>query len=330
MQPLLRRVRWVSGGRMRFGIIGAVGYVAPRHLTAIDAVGGELTVAQDIADHARVLDEHFPDAVFFTDLGRTERHLMKESRAGRGLDYVSVCSPNHLHDGHIRFALRNEADAICEKPVVINPWNLELLRDEEGRYERRVWTILQLRLLPKLIELRERVRAADTTQRFMVDLTYVTERGRWYFTSWKGDEELSGGIATNIGIHFFDLLEWIFGPVADLEVHVRRPEVVAGTLTLARADVRWFLSVDAAHLPEDVRSAGGKTFRSITVDGDELDFTDYGAEGLHTTSYRHIVAGEGFGLDDAAPSVELTHRVRTAPLSRPGGDVHPQVPQVLA
>lgn len=315
---------------MRFGIIGAAGYVAPRHLAAIDAVGGELVVAHDISDHARVLDEHFPGAMFFTELDRMERHVVKESRAGRRLDYVSVCSPNHLHDGHVRFALRNGADAICEKPVVINPCNLDLLRDEEARHGRRVWTILQLRLLPKLIELRERVRGAGPEHRFTVDLTYVTERGRWYFTSWKGDEELSGGIATNIGIHFFDLLEWIFGPAGDLEVHVRRPEVVAGTLTLERADVRWFLSVDAAHLPEDVRHGGGKTFRSITVDGDELDFTDYGAEGLHTASYRRIVAAEGFGLDDAAPSVELTHRVRTAPLSRADGDVHPQVPQVLA
>lgn len=315
---------------MRFGIIGAAGYVAPRHLSAMAAVGGELIVAQDIADHARVLDKHFPGAVFFTDIDRMERHVVKEERAGRGLDYVSVCSPNYLHDGHVRFALRNGADAICEKPVVINPWNLDVLRDEEMRYGRRVWTILQLRLLPRLVELRERVRAADPERRFAVDLTYVTERGRWYFSSWKGDEKLSGGIATNIGIHFFDLLEWIFGPAGGLEVHVRRPEVVAGTLSLERADVRWFLSVDAAHLPEDVRSAGGNTFRSITVDGDELDFTDYGAEGLHTTSYHRIVAGEGFGLDDAAPSVEITHRVRTALLSRASGDVHPQVPQVLA
>lgn len=325
----IQQARIVQDCALRFGIIGAAGYVAPRHLTAINAVGGELVVAQDIADHARALDEHFPDAVFFTDISRIERHLAKESRAGRGLDYFSVCSPNHLHDGHIRFALRNEANAICEKPVVINPWNLDLLRDEEARHGRRIWTILQLRLLPELIELRERIRAAGSEQRFAVDLTYVTERGRWYFTSWKGDEELSGGIATNIGIHLFDLLEWIFGPAGGLQVHVRRPEVVAGTLTLDRADVRWFLSVDAEHLPEDVRHGGRKTFRSITVDGEELDFTDYGVESLHTTSYRRIVAGEGFGLDDAAHSVELTHRVRTAPLSSAGGDVHPQVPRVL-
>lgn len=315
---------------MDFGIIGVAGYVAPRHLAAISAVGGRVAVAQDIADHARVLDEQFPGAMFFTDLDRMERHVIKERREGRGLDAVSICSPNHLHDGHIRFALRNGADAVCEKPVVINPWNLDALRDAESESGRRVWTILQLRLLPALMALRERVAGAAPGERFSVDLSYITERGRWYFASWKGDEELSGGIATNIGIHFFDLLEWVFGPVADLEVHVRRPEVVGGTLRLERADVRWLLSVDAAHLPEHVRAAGGTTFRSITVDGDELDFTDYGAEDLHTASYRRILAGDGFGLSDAAPSVELTHRVRTVGLTAPGGDVHPLVPGLLA
>lgn len=315
---------------MDFGIIGVAGYVAPRHLAAISAVGGRVTVAQDIADHARVLDEQFPGAMFFTDLDRMERHVIKERREGRCLDAVSICSPNHLHDGHIRFALRNGADAVCEKPVVINPWNLDALRDAESESGRRVWTILQLRLLPALMALRERVARAAPGERFSVDLSYITERGRWYFASWKGDEELSGGIATNIGIHFFDLLEWVFGPVADLEVHVRRPEVVGGTLRLERADVRWLLSVDAAHLPEHVRAAGGTTFRSITVDGDELDFTDYGAEDLHTASYRRIIAGDGFGLSDAAPSVELTHRVRTVGLTAPGGDVHPLVPGLLA
>lgn len=313
-----------------FGIIGAAGYVAPRHLAAIAAVGGRLSVAQDVSDSARALDEYFPEAAFFTNIDRLERHLVKEARAGRHLDYVSICSPNHLHDAHIRFAFRNGAHAICEKPVVINPWNLDLLRQEEQQYGRRVWTILQLRLLPSLVELRDRVIAADPGRRFVVDLSYVTERGSWYFASWKGDEELSGGIATNIGIHFFDLLQWIFGPASELSVHVRRPEVVAGTFRLDRADVRWLMSVDAAHLPEDVRSGGGSTYRSITVDGDELDFTAYGAEDLHTASYRRILAGEGFGLDDAAPSVQMAHDVRTTPLSRPDDTVHPQVPEILA
>ena len=315
---------------MNFGMIGAAGYVAPRHLAAIAAVGGRLLVAQDIADSARALDEHFPEAAFFTGIDRLERHLVKEARDGRRLDYVSICSPNHLHDAHIRFALRNGADAICEKPVVINPWNLDLLRDEERRHGHRVWTILQLRLLPALVALRERVEAAETVRRFSVDLSYITERGGWYFASWKGEEELSGGIATNIGIHFFDLLQWIFGSVQEMQVHVRRPEVVAGTLKLERADVRWFLSVDAAHLPGHVRSEGGRTFRSITVDSEELDFTAYSAEDLHTASYRRILAGEGFGLDEAAPSVRITHDVRTVPLSRPDGTVHPKVPEVLA
>lgn len=315
---------------MDFGILGVAGYIAPRHLAAIGAVGGRVTVAQDVADHARVLDNHFPEAAFFTDLDRMERHVIKERREGRGLYAVSICSPNYLHDGHIRFALRNGAHAVCEKPVVINPWNLDALREAEAKYGRRIWTILQLRLLPALKALRERVAEAAPGERFSVDLSYITERGRWYFASWKGDEELSGGIATNIGIHFFDLLEWIFGGVRDLEVHVRRPEVVGGTLRLAHADVRWLLSVDAAHLPERVRAAGGTTFRSITVDGNELDFTDYGAEDLHTSSYRRILAGDGFGLNDAAPSVELTHRVRTVEVTSPGGDVHPFVPRLLA
>jgi len=302
--------------------------VAPRHLAAVRAVGGTVTAAQDIADSARVLDEAFPEATFFTDLDRMERHLVKQRRDGVGLDYISVCSPNHLHDAHVRFALRNVADAICEKPVVINPWNLDLLREAEEASGKRVWTILQLRLLPALVALREMAAAAPASQRFAVDLSYITVRGKWYFASWKGDEELSGGIATNIGIHFFDLLQWVFGPAKDLSVHVRRPEVVAGTLSLARADVRWLLSVDEAHLPDHVRESGETTFRSITVDGVELDFTNYGSD-LHTESYHRIVAGQGFGLDDAAPSVELTHRVRAAPLSVPGQDVHPLVPSIL-
>ena len=314
---------------MDFGVIGAAGYVAPRHLAAMVAVGGRLVVAQDIADSARTLDEYFPDATFFTDLDRMERHLVKEAREGRRLDYLSICSPNHLHDAHIRFGLRNGAHAICEKPVVINPWNIDLLREEEERHDRRVWTILQLRLLPSLIALRERVAASSEDRRFEVDLSYITERGGWYFASWKGDEELSGGIATNIGIHFFDLLQWIFGEVKDVSVHVRRPEVVAGTLMLARADVRWLMSVDAAHLPAEVRSAGGKTYRSITVDGEELDFSTYGAEDLHTASYRQILAGEGFGLDDAAPSVQITYDVRTSPVSPPTSTAHPLVPEIL-
>jgi UDP-N-acetyl-2-amino-2-deoxyglucuronate dehydrogenase len=313
---------------MNFGIIGVAGYIAPRHLAAIRTVGGNLRVAQDIADSARVLDETFPEAAFFTDLDRLERHLVKERRSGSSVDCFSVCSPNHLHDGHVRFALRNDADAICEKPVVINPWNLDLLREAESSSGRRVWTILQLRLLPTLAALRERVAAAPPGKRFAVELSYVTVRGKWYFNSWKGDENLSGGIATNIGIHFFDLLEWIFGPVGDVRVHVRRPEVIAGSLELARADVRWLLSVDERHLPDYVRADGDSVFRSIRVDDEEIDFTNYGTD-LHTESYRRIIASSGFGLSDAAPSVDLTHRVRTVPISHSKDDAHPLVPGIL-
>ena len=315
---------------MNFGIVGASGYVAPRHLAAIAAVGGHLSVAQDIADSARALDEYFPDAAFFTDIDRLERHLAKEARSSRHLDYLGICSPNHLHDAHIRFALRNGADAICEKPVVINPWNLDLLRGHEERSGRRVWAILQLRLLPRLIALREQVASAPTHRRFSVDLSYITERGNWYFTSWKGNEKLSGGIATNIGIHFFDLLQWIFGPVQELRVHVRQPQVVAGSLALDRADVQWFLSVDANHLPDHVRSVGGKTHRSMTVDGEEVDFTTYGADDLHTVAYRRILAGHGFGLDEAEPSIQMTHDVRTVPLSRPDETAHPMISEIRA
>jgi UDP-N-acetyl-2-amino-2-deoxyglucuronate dehydrogenase len=322
-KPLVRGV-----AVLKFGFVGVAGYVAPRHLAAVQAVGGTVAVAHDITDSARILDKTFPEAVFFTELDRMERHLARQCLNGGVLDYFSVCSPNHLHDAHIRFALRNGADAICEKPVVINPWNLDLLREAEGASGRRVWTILQLRYLPSLIALRDRIAAAPENQRFDVDLSYITARGNWYFTSWKGDEELSGGIATNIGIHFFDLLQWVFGPVDDIAVHVRRPEVVGGTLSLARADVRWLLSVNEEHLPGHVRADGVQTFRSIAVDGDELDFTNYGTD-LHVESYRHIVAGDGFGLADAAPSVELTHRVRTTPLSVPTEDVHPLVPGLL-
>lgn len=313
---------------INFGIVGVAGYVAPRHLAAIAAVGGRLSVAQDIADSARALDKYFADAAFFTDIDLLERHLATEARSGCRLDYLSICSPNHLHDAHIRFALRNGADAICEKPVVINPWNLDHLREQEEWSGRRVWCILQLRLLPRLIALREQVASALTDHRFSVDLSYITERGGWYFASWKGKEELSGGVATNIGIHFFDLLQWIFGPVKQLQIHVRRPEVVAGTLVLERADVRWFMSVDANHLPDNVRSHGGKTYRSITVDGEEIEFTNYGAVDLHTAAYRRILSGQGFGLNDAEPSIQMTHDVRTVALSRPDETAHPKISEL--
>jgi len=213
--------------------------------------------------------------------------------------------------------------------VVINPWNIELLRSAEEESGQRVWTILQLRLLPGLLALKERVEATPHDQQFVVDLSYVTARGRWYFESWKGDEELSGGIATNIGIHFFDLLVWVFGDVRDVTVHLRRPEVIAGSLRLKRAEVRWLLSVDESHLPDRIRNEGGSTYRSISVDGAELDFTNYGVEDLHEESYRRILAGKGFGLDDAESSVDLTYRVRTAPVTAPNGDEHPILASIL-
>lgn len=315
---------------MRFGIVGVAGYVAPRHLSAISAIHGDLVVALDIADRPRHLDSRFLNVEYFTSIERMERHLLKEAVEGRGLDYLSICSPSHLHDGHIQFALRNGAHAICEKPVAINPWNLDALRDAQRQHGRQVWTILQLRLLPSLAAIRESVASAESGTRFEVDLTYITERGRSYFESWKGIEDRSGGIATNIGIHFFDFLQWVFGSVQELRVHVRDRQVLAGTLVLDRADVRWFLSVDAAHLPDHVRARGAKMFRSIVIDGMELDFTSYATEDLHTASYRQIIAGAGFGLDDAAPSIQMTHDVRASSLTVPDVTAHPLVRGVTA
>ena len=296
---------------LSFALIGAAGYVAPRHMKAIHAVGGDLKVAYDPNDSVGILDSHFPDAHFFTEFERFDRHIDKLRRRGEKIDYVSICSPNHLHDAHCRFAMRSGADAICEKPLVLNPWNIDGLAEIEQDTGRKISTILQLRLHPAIIALRERF--ATSNKRHKVDLSYIASRGRWYYASWKGEDAKSGGVATNIGVHFFDMLSFVFGTVKRNEAYLREPERAAGYLECARADVSWFLSVDRNDLPAEVR--GRKTtYRSITVDGEEVEFSE-GFTDLHTRSYEEIVAGRGFGLDEVRSSIEIVSNFRSAPVS---------------
>jgi UDP-N-acetyl-2-amino-2-deoxyglucuronate dehydrogenase len=305
-----------------FALIGAAGYIAPRHMAAIKATGNRLVAALDRSDSVGVIDSHFPDSAFFTEFERFDRHVDKLRRSGADerVDYVSICSPNYLHDSHIRFALRSGADAICEKPLVLNPWNLDGLAEAERAAGRKVSTILQLRVHPAIMALREKVRA-ENGRKHEVDLSYITARGRWYLYSWKGDEKKSGGIATNIGIHFFDMLHFIFGELQENRVHLSEPTRAGGYLEYARARVRWFLSVDEADLPAAARSAGQRTFRSITVDGDEIEFSG-GFADLHTSSYELILDGKGFGLDDSRCAIETVAAIRTA-TPVPGGERHP-------
>ena len=305
-----------------FALTGLAGYVAPRHLQAIRDTGHRLVAAVDPHDAVGVVDRYFPDAAFFTEVERFDRHLEKLRRgpdAGR-VHVVSVCAPNHLHDAHVRLALRVGADALCEKPLVLNPWNLDALAELEAESGRRVWTVLQLRVHPALRALRERLRA-EPGRRYAVRLTYVTGRGVWYRYAWKGDPKRSGGLATNIGVHLFDLVLWLFGPLRRHEVHLAEPERMAGRLELEGADVAWFLSLDARDLP-----AGGPgeptTFRSITVDGEEVEFSG-GFGDLHTRVYEETLAGRGFGIEEARPSIELVHALRHATPVVPGGTAHP-------
>lgn len=306
----------------RFGLIGAAGFIAPRHMRAIKDTGNELVCAVDPKDSVGVMDSYFPQAHFFVEFERFDRHADKLSRRGQGLEYVAICSPNYLHDAHIRFALRSGAHAICEKPLVLNPWNLDPLEEIERESGRRIHTILQLRLHPAIQALREKVAAAPADKVFDVDLAYITSRGRWYHTSWKGATDKSGGIATNIGVHFFDMLSWIFGPVRENRVHMLTPDAGAGFLQFERARVRWFLSIDENHLPAAAREAGKRTYRSITIGNEELEFSE-GFTDLHTASYADILAGRGFSVADARTSIEIVHAIREAPLSGLDGSHHP-------
>ncbi|MFO8091032.1 MAG: Gfo/Idh/MocA family oxidoreductase [Desulfatiglandaceae bacterium] len=309
-----------------FALIGAAGYVAPRHMRAIAETGNRLVAALDPNDSVGVIDSYFPEAAFFTEFERFDRHAEKLRRKGEeAVDYVSICSPNYLHDAHMRFALRIGADAICEKPLVLNPWNLDALAELQAENGAQVWNILQLRLHPSIIALKQKV-AAELAQNpdkmYNIDLTYLTSRGRWYFVSWKGALEKSGGIATNIGIHFFDMLMWIFGAVKTNIVHKSEPDTAAGYFDLAHARVRWFLSVNADFLPKEATDKGMRTYRSILVDGEEIEFSG-GFTDLHTRSYQEILAGRGFPLDEARPSLETVYTIRNAEVTGRIGERHP-------
>ena len=294
----------------KFAITGVAGYIAPRHLRAIKDTGNILVAAADPHDSVGILDQYFPDAAFFTEIERFDRHLDKLRRSGKGIDYLSICSPNNLHDAHIRLALRNDAHAICEKPLVLNPWNLDLLEKLEEEYKRKIFTVLQLRVHPSLISLKDKIEKERKTSKHKVELTYVTSRGKWYDYSWKGDPQKSGGIATNIGIHFFDLLIWLFGKPINYNILLNRTDKMKGELELESADVSWFLSIDKKDLAGDLIRGGKTTYRSIKIDDKEIEFTE-GFTELHTEVYRRTLNGNGFTISDARPSIEFVQKLRS-------------------
>lgn len=307
----------------RFALIGAAGYIAPRHMVAISETGNTLVAALDSNDSVGIIDSHFPEAEFFTEFERFDRHIDKLRRGGNGVDYVAIASPNYLHDSHMRFALRSGADAICEKPIVLNPWNIDGLQAIEADTGKKVNTILQLRLHPAILALREKIMATPADTKFDVDLTYITSRGNWYLQSWKGNEKKSGGIATNIGVHFYDMLHFVFGAVKENVVHLNTPTKASGYLEYERARVRWYLSIDVNDVPDEEQARGKRTFRAITVDGDDIEFSD-GFTDLHTRSYEEIIAGRGFGLEENRVAVETVAHIRQAPILTTG-DMHPLV-----
>ncbi|MFZ1108534.1 MAG: Gfo/Idh/MocA family oxidoreductase [Rhodomicrobium sp.] len=309
-----------------YALIGAAGFVAPRHLRAMKETGGVLKAAVDRSDSVGVIDSYFPDARFFTEFERFDRHIDLMRRQGHKVDYVSICSPNYLHDAHVRFALRSHADAICEKPLVLNPWNIDGLAELEKDTSRSVFTILQLRLHPAIIALREKIASEPKSKVHDVELTYITSRGLWYYTSWKGEETKSGGIATNIGVHFYDMLSFVFGDLRENIVHHRAMDCAAGYLEYDRARVRWFLSINARDLPESAAKSK-KTYRSVTVDGEEIEFSE-GFADLHIASYRQVLKGQGFRLADVRPSIETVAAIRSKAIDKALGQVHPFVAQL--
>jgi UDP-N-acetyl-2-amino-2-deoxyglucuronate dehydrogenase len=311
-----------------FGIIGVAGYIAVRHLAAIKETGNRLLASLDPFDSVGIIDSYFPDSDFFVEFERFDRHFEKLKRDGVKFDYVSICSPNFLHDSHIRFALRHKADAICEKPIVLNPWNIEALQEIEKETGQKVNTVLQLRLHPSIIELKKKIENEPADKIHDIDLSYITSRGNWYQFSWKGDIQKSGGVATNIGIHFFDMLTWIFGNVKKQTIHINEADKAAGYLELEKARVRWFLSIDSFDLPENAVKSGQRTFRSITLEGKEIEFSG-GFTDLHTISYQQILLGNGFGLDDALNSVEIAHSIRNGVPEPNKGEQHPMIIKLL-
>jgi len=305
-----------------FALVGAAGYIAPRHMKAIKDTGNSLVAAFDPNDSVGVIDSHFPDADFFVEFERFDRHIDLLRRQGTGVDYFSICSPNYLHDAHIRHALRNQAHAICEKPLVLTPWNIDALSEIEREGDAKIYNILQLRLHPAIKALRDKVANAPKDKVFDVDLTYLTSRGHWYGVSWKGDVKKSGGIASNIGVHFFDMLGWVFGDVRNNVVHLHEADVASGYLEYDHARVRWFLSINPEYLPADAKSAGKRTYRSILIEDEELEFSD-GFTELHTDSYRDILAGGGFGIEDARACIETVYDIRKMTPVSLSGDFHP-------
>lgn len=292
-----------------FALIGAGGYIAPRHMKAIKDTGNNLLSALDKHDSVGILDSYFPEADFFTEFERFDRHLEKLKRQGTKTDYVSVCSPNYLHDAHIRFGLRIGADVICEKPVVLNPWNIDALLEMEKETGKKIYTILQLRLHPAIIALKEKIAASPAGKKYDINLQYITSRGNWYHSSWKGDIQKSGGIATNIGVHFFDMLMWIFGPVVENKVRLHTNDTAAGNLVLQKANVNWMLSIDENGLPAEVRAAGKRTYRILSIDGQAFEFSE-GFTELHTKSYEQILAGNGFSIAETRAAIQLVHDIR--------------------
>jgi len=312
----------------QFVLIGAAGYVAPRHMKAIKDTSNTIVAAIDKSDSVGIIDSYFPQADFFTEFERFDRHIEKLKRqSGSKIDYVSICSPNYLHDAHIRFALRIGADAICEKPLVLNPWNVDALASIETETGKKIYNILQLRLHPDIIKLKQKIENQNEDKKYDIDLTYIASRGRWYLFSWKGDISRSGGIASNIGIHFFDMLIWIFGPVRNVQVHISEPTRTAGFLELKNARVRWFLSINQQDLPAESLDKKEKTYRSMVVENEEINFSN-SFKDLHTQSYENILNGKGFGLDYARDSIETVYSIRNAVPVGVKGDYHPLLMQL--
>jgi len=297
--------------KKNFALIGAAGYIAPRHMKAIKETENNLLAALDPSDSVGILDSYFPQANFFTEFERFDRHIEKlKYDDGINLDYVSICSPNYLHDAHIRFSLRSGADAICEKPCVLNPWNIDKLLKVEENTGKKIYNVLQLRLHPSIVSLREKILLEKKEGKYEVDLTYITSRGKWYNASWKGDESKSGGVATNIGVHFFDMLSWLFGEYQDLKIERKELNTISGFLEFQKARVKWILSTDSTNLPHNIKIKGQNTFRSIKIDGQELEFSG-GFTDLHTSVYEDILNGRGFGLDETRAAIDIVHKIRS-------------------
>lgn len=306
----------------RFALIGAAGYIAPRHMKAIKDTGNELVAAVDKSDSVGIIDSYFPKAAFFTEFERFDRHLEKLKRKGLPVDFITVCSPNYLHDAHIRFGLRYGANVICEKPLVLNPWNVDALEEMEKESGRKIYTIIQLRLHPDIVELKKKIDSGPADKVYDVDLTYITSRGHWYYASWKGKTEKSGGIATNIGIHFFDMLGWVFGDLKENIVHIHTHDRAAGYVEYEKARVKWFLSINSDTIPDSTYGKNKKTYRSISIDEEEIEFSD-GFKELHTSSYLDIIDGTGFGIEETRQAIETVYNIRHDAPAGLKGEYHP-------